>query len=245
MTIADNPHQQINPGHASSAPLTPLPNIVDVVIIIIAQICSLAFPFQTHAVGEQADLMCKPNWDYSVPCTNGQDKEVDGKEVIGGQGCFCDDATDGITTPGTCAGAGDCKATNPKGTPPEQQSATPQTPEVSPDQPPTSPSETPQSTPPDQQLTFGEPESTPNGPSPSSPFPPDTLSLENPYPPSPFSPDTLSSYNPYLAAPPSSVVPSNDSPIFNETTGQWEFPTLSSFSESKRQYGDVSASTTD
>src|ERR1700683_2040933 len=126
MTIADDPHQR-QQRHASWDSLTPLQRTLDIIILL--AVCFFALPFLTNAVGEQADLMCKPNWDYSVPCTNGQEKEVDGKEVIGGQGCFCEDTTNGITTPGKCVSAEKSEATNPKGKPesaPEESGASPQ-----------------------------------------------------------------------------------------------------------------------
>jgi hypothetical protein len=126
MTIADDPRQR-RQRHAPWDSLTPLQKVLDVVIIILA-VCFFALPFLTNAVGEQADAMCKANWDYSVPCTNGQEKEVDSKEVIGGQGCFCEDTTNGHTTDGKCVSADKCEATNPKGKPqssPEESSASP------------------------------------------------------------------------------------------------------------------------
>src|SRR5580704_6407744 len=109
MTVTGEPYQG-DQSRGSWESLTPLQKILDIIIILLT-VCFFALPLMTNAVGEQADSMCKPNWDYSVPCTNGQEKEVDGKEVIGGLNCFCEDTTcPGGAVTGECTASDHCNA---------------------------------------------------------------------------------------------------------------------------------------
>jgi hypothetical protein len=208
MTIADEP-RQIRPRYTPWEALTQRQKLLDVVVILLA-FCFFALPFLTNAVGEQSDTTCKPNWDYSVPCTNGQEKEVNGKEVIGGQGCFCEDTTNGNTTPGACVSADKCEATNPKGKPQSStdgSGAPPQNPQSD-----TSASPYPQS----EEDLFGQDYPPPTPPSgdeaPESPEPEPTASPPPTPPPDASAPAPQTDQGP-------SPAPS-DAPVYDGSTGE-------------------------
>jgi hypothetical protein len=232
MTLAGNPHRR-QQRHAPWDSLTPLQKILDIVIILLAT-CFFALPFLTNAVGEQSDTACKPNWDYSVPCTNGQEKEVDGKEVIGGQGCFCEDTTNGHTTDGKCVSADKCEATNPAGTPPstpDESGVPPQNPQPNTD---TSPSagttpdmgtipETPEEQAAQSLENYGNAVAgaTPpanSGEAPGSPPTYDEVTGWDTSPPSP----TDMNIDPGMPTTPMSCTSADC--VYNETTGQYEQP---------------------
>ncbi len=63
------------------------------------------------ALGNQADLLCTANKDYTYPCGQKNPKT----KKIGGKDCPCNDNTQGHITPGKCQGPNICKGEPPGG----------------------------------------------------------------------------------------------------------------------------------
>ncbi|MEK7133510.1 MAG: hypothetical protein AAB804_00375 [Patescibacteria group bacterium] len=66
------------------------------------------------ALGNEADLKCTPDKDYTCPCGTPKEK-CPAKKLPGGKDCPCNDETQGHVTPGKCQAVNICKGQPPGG----------------------------------------------------------------------------------------------------------------------------------